>query len=123
VAQDQRQWEQAEKYYGKALEIQIEFNDRYSQASTYHNLGMVAQDQRQWEQAEKYLLKDLEISKEYNDEYGMGITLRSLSRLWETGERPELPAAIASVLGISAEYAEELLKQSRGIISFQPVPG
>ena len=43
VAQEQRQWAQAEQHYQQALAINIEFNDRYSQADTYHQLGMVAQ--------------------------------------------------------------------------------
>ena len=40
VAQEQRQWAQAEQYYQQALAIYIEFNDRYAQAATYHQLGM-----------------------------------------------------------------------------------
>jgi uncharacterized protein HemY len=47
VAQEQRQWEQAEDYYQKALQISIDFNDRYAQAGTYHQLGRVALEQRQ----------------------------------------------------------------------------
>ena len=30
VAQEQRQWQQAEQYYQQALQIKIEFNDRYT---------------------------------------------------------------------------------------------
>ena len=29
--------------------IEIDFNDRYEQAYTYHNLGIVAQKQGQWQ--------------------------------------------------------------------------
>jgi len=39
VAQEQRQWAQAEEYYRQALAIYVEFNDRYEQAGTYHQLG------------------------------------------------------------------------------------
>ena len=53
VAEEQRQWLEAERNYREALRIQVEFNDRYSQASTYHMLGMVAQAQRQWPEAER----------------------------------------------------------------------
>jgi len=52
VAQEQRQWAQAEEYYRQALAIKIEFNARYEQAATYHQLGSVAQEQRQRAQAE-----------------------------------------------------------------------
>lgn len=41
------------------MQIWIEYNDRYAQASTSHNLGVVAQEQRQWEQANDYLLQRL----------------------------------------------------------------
>jgi uncharacterized protein HemY len=40
VAQEQRQWAQAEQHYRDALSIYVEFNDRYAQAGTYHQLGM-----------------------------------------------------------------------------------
>jgi tetratricopeptide (TPR) repeat protein len=53
VAQEQRQFPQAEQYYQQALQIYIEYNDRYEQSMTYHQLGLVAQDQRQWQQAEQ----------------------------------------------------------------------
>jgi len=69
VAQEQRQWEQAEQYYQQALQLKIESNDRYNQASTYHNLGAVAQEQRQWEQAEQYYQQALQICIEYDDRY------------------------------------------------------
>jgi tetratricopeptide (TPR) repeat protein len=70
IAQEQRQWAQAEDYYRKALAIHIEFNDRYSQtskASTYHQLGRVAEEQRQWARAEDYYQKALAIFIEFND--------------------------------------------------------
>jgi tetratricopeptide (TPR) repeat protein len=47
-------WRAAERYYQRALEIKIEFSDRYSQGRTYHSLGIVAQAQRQWAAAERY---------------------------------------------------------------------
>ncbi|MBN1401465.1 MAG: CHAT domain-containing protein, partial [Anaerolineae bacterium] len=61
VAQEQRQWAQAEQSYQQALDIKIAFNDRYSQASTYHQLGIVAQAQRQWAQAEQSYQQALDI--------------------------------------------------------------
>src|SRR5262249_24614737 len=61
VAQEQRQWAQAEAYYQQALQIYVEYNDRYSQADTYHQLGRVAEEQRQWAQAEAYYRQALQI--------------------------------------------------------------
>ena len=83
VAQKQRQWAQAEQYYQQALQIFIEYNDRYAQASTYHNLGIVAQEQRQWEQAEAYYQQALQIYVEYNDRYKQASTYHQLGRVAE----------------------------------------
>ena len=110
VAQEQRQWAQAERYYQQALEIYIEFKDRYSQASTYHNLGRVAQEQRQWAQARDYFLKALTIAVEFNDEYRTGTRLGSLARLWQASEDRGLPAAVAAILEMSPQEAEKLLR-------------
>ena len=78
VAQEQRQWPQAERYYQHALQIYIDFNDRYSQAGTYHQLGSVAQEQRQWAQAERYYKDALQIKIEFNDRYSQASTYHQL---------------------------------------------
>jgi len=83
VAEEQRQWAQAEQYYQKALEIYVEFNDRYEQAGTYGQLGMVAQEQRQWAQAERHYQRALEISIEFNDRMGQARTHHQLGRVAE----------------------------------------
>ena len=67
----------------------MEFNDRYEQAQSYHNLGIVAAEQRQWEQAEGYYQKALEIYMEFNDRYEQAKTYHNLGvlakeqRQWE----------------------------------------
>ena len=74
MAQAQRQWPEAERYYKDALQIYIDFNDRYTQASTFHQLGIVAQEQRQWPEAERYYQHALEIKIEFNDRYSQAST-------------------------------------------------
>jgi hypothetical protein len=44
VAQELREYGEARQNYQQAIEIYIEFGDRYSQARTYHCLGSVAGD-------------------------------------------------------------------------------
>jgi tetratricopeptide (TPR) repeat protein len=83
VAEAQRQWQQAETYYQTALQIDIDFNDRYAQAKTYHNLGIVAQEQRQWQQAETYYQKALRICIEFDDRYTQASTYYQLGRVAE----------------------------------------
>ena len=81
VAQEQRQWKQAQEYHQNALQIYIEFNDWYSQADPYHMLGSVALEYRQWKQAEKYYQKALKIKIEFNDRYGRASTYHHLGRV------------------------------------------
>jgi tetratricopeptide (TPR) repeat protein len=93
VAQEQRQWEQAEQYYQLALQLFIQFNDRYSQASTYGQLAILAQKQRQWEQAEQYFHQALQFFIEFNDRneqvriYGQLGILAQDQRQWEQAEQ------------------------------------
>lgn len=94
----------------EALQITIDFNERYAQASTYHQLGRMAQAQRQWDQARDYFLRALPILVEFNDDHNASIVLRSLARLWQASGDTSLPAAIAPILKILAEEAEKLLQ-------------
>lgn len=93
VAQYQRQWEQAKKYYKKALKIKIESGDRHSQAATLLQLGIVVQELQQWEQAKKYYRKALEIYEEFNDRssqagaYNQLGVLAYYQRQWELAEQ------------------------------------
>jgi Tetratricopeptide repeat len=66
------------------LQLYIDFNDPYEQASTYHHLGMVAAEQRQWAQAREYFLRALEVFVFSEDTYSGIIVLRNLARLWQS---------------------------------------
>ncbi len=81
VAQDLRQYDQARDYYQQALEIKIEFGDRYSCASTYHQLGNVAQELRQYDQARDYYQQALEIKIEFGDRYSCASTYHQLGNV------------------------------------------
>jgi tetratricopeptide (TPR) repeat protein len=111
VAQEQRQWEQAEQYYQQALQIYIEYNGRYTQAGTYHQLGRVAEEQQQWKEACNYCLRSLEIVITFDDPYHQEMVLSSLARLWKASGDSNLPAAVATILGASVEETEKLLRE------------
>jgi len=108
VAEEQRQWPAAEQYYQKALAIYIEFKEKYSQAGTYHQLGIVAQEQ--WQQAQEYLLKALNLFAEFNDSHNVDITVRNLARLHQATNDDALTAAVAKVLEISVEEVLKMFK-------------
>jgi tetratricopeptide (TPR) repeat protein len=81
VAQEQRQWQQAEQYYQRALQLYSEYNDRYNQAPIYHQLGRVAQEQREFQQAEQYYQQALQLFIEYNDRYSQAPIYHNLGRV------------------------------------------
>ena len=78
VAEELREYEQARLYYQQALDIKIEFSDRFSQASTYHGLGMVAEELREYEQARLYYQQALDIKIEFSDRYSQASTYGQL---------------------------------------------
>lgn len=110
MAQEQKQWKKAEMYYQEALKIKIEYNDLYSQFFTYHSLGALAAQQQQWLQARDYYLKALSIIVKFEDEHKRVATLFNLARLWHESGDAGLPVAVAGVLKISPEEAEELMR-------------
>ena len=64
----------------------LRYNDRHSQASTYHQLGIVAQALREYEQARSHYQQALDIKIEYNDRYSQASTYSQLGLLSETLE-------------------------------------
>jgi tetratricopeptide (TPR) repeat protein len=114
VAAKQYQWEQAEIYFQQALQIYIEYNDRYEQAGAYRNLGLMTKKQCQREQARDYFLQSLQIFIAYNDSHNGNLNLRSLALLWKDSSDKDLLAAVATILGASAEETEKLLHEMLG---------
>ncbi|MBV8903790.1 MAG: tetratricopeptide repeat protein, partial [Acidobacteriia bacterium] len=111
VAQERRQWGEAEKHYREALRIYVEFHDRYMQGSTYHNLGRVAQEQRQWDEAGKNYREALRIFAEFNDQHSLAVTLRNIVSM--APERPGIPDWVAEILGVTADEVQKLFEAIR----------
>jgi tetratricopeptide (TPR) repeat protein len=59
IAQEQRDFAQAEQWYRKSLAIKEKLGDEHDAASTYHQLGRIAQEQRDFAQAEQWYRKSL----------------------------------------------------------------
>ncbi len=85
----------------------MEFNDRYAQAGTYGQLGILAAEQEQWTPATDYLLKALEIFIEFKDEYRVGVASRSLARVYQATADETIVQAVAGVLGVTGEEVRE----------------
>ena len=83
VAQEMREFSEARRNYQQALQIWIEFGDRYSSAKTYYGLGFLAEAQENYAEARANLHKALEIYVEYKDDYWAANAREVLERLPE----------------------------------------
>ncbi|MEH2199516.1 tetratricopeptide repeat protein [Nostoc sp.] len=87
VAEKQKQFEQAQSFYLKALKIKEDAGDLHKAASTYHNLGVLAQNQNKFDQALDYYLKALKIYQDAGDLYKSAGTYHQLGRLAQTQQQ------------------------------------
>ena len=100
----------AEGYYKKELRIYIDFNDRYEQAGTLGQLGLLAEAQSDWGQAIEYTLQTASIFAAYEDPQ-LEIALRALARLRQASGNPQIARQLAEELAISVAEGEALLAQ------------
>jgi tetratricopeptide (TPR) repeat protein len=107
-----RAWALAREHYNQALEIYIEYGDRYSQASTYYQLAMVAEATGDLENAKTDYLKDLEITIEFNDEHGLGISLQNAARFYRDHPDDAFLSEIAKLLGIETAELKHQINHS-----------
>jgi tetratricopeptide (TPR) repeat protein len=106
VAQEQRQWPDAERYYQHALALKIEFGDRYGQASTYHQLGAGGAGTRQW--AEQHYQQALALKIEFNERYAQAGTYHQLGRVAEEQRQwAEAELHYQQALAIYIEFNDE----------------
>ncbi len=85
IAQEKRQFDEAEDWYRKSLKISEKLNNEYRQAPTLHQLGIIAEERRQFDKAEDWYRKSLKINERLNDEHGQAATLHQLGMIAEEG--------------------------------------
>ncbi|MDB9388383.1 tetratricopeptide repeat protein [Microcystis aeruginosa] len=113
VEYELREWEQARSYYQQALEIDIEYGDRFSQANTLKGLGSVAHELREWEQAQSYYQQALEIEIEYGDRFSQASTLQYFGILaQELGEWEQARSYYQQAIEIYIEYGDHYFQAS-----------
>jgi tetratricopeptide (TPR) repeat protein len=107
VAEQLREYEQARAYYQQALDIYIEFGDRFSCASTYHQLGRFAQQLREYKQARAYYQQALDIFIEFGARYSCAATYHQLGRVAEElREYEQARAYYQQALDIYIEFGD-----------------
>ena len=83
IAQEKRQFDEAEQWYRKSLAIAKKLKDEYGQAQTLHQLGMLAQVRRQFDEAKQWYRKSLNLSEKLKGEYVQSLTLHQLGTIAE----------------------------------------
>jgi tetratricopeptide (TPR) repeat protein len=107
VAEELREYEQARAYYQQALDIKIEFGDRFSCAGTYHQLGIVAQQLREYEQARAYFQQALDIFLEFGDHYNFARIYHQLGIVaQQLREYEQARAYFQQALDIKIEFGD-----------------
>ena len=83
IAQEQRDFNKAEEYYQKSLEIKLRLHNIHGAAQTYHQLGNIATNQRDFKKAEKYYQESLKVSEKLNNLHGAATTYHQLGMVAE----------------------------------------
>ena len=108
-----REYEESKLNYKQAIAIFEEFNDRYSQAISYLQLGRVAEELREYEEAKNNLLQALNIWHEFKDEYSIKtFSIPSLSRLYQATQDDNLLQEISQISGITIEEVRQKLEST-----------
>ena len=105
VAQGLREYQEARRNYQQALDIKIEFCDRYEQAGTYHQLGRVAQELQEYEKARGNFQQALDIFVEFGARYEQAGTYNELGTVaQELREYGEARRNYQQALDIKVEF-------------------
>jgi tetratricopeptide (TPR) repeat protein len=81
IAQERRQFEEAERWYRQSLAIKERLGDEHGQASTLHQLGRLAQERGNVAEAVQFYERAETLLVRYNDPHSLGIVRRSLQRV------------------------------------------
>ncbi|MCP4655884.1 MAG: tetratricopeptide repeat protein [bacterium] len=108
IAQQRRDFDDAEMWYRKALAIFEDLGAEYRAAGAYNQLGITAQQRRDFDGAEKWYRKALAISEQLGDEHRAAITYYQLGRFAQ--ERRDFDGAekwYRKALAISEQLGDE----------------
>ena len=78
VAEERRDFEGAERWYRKSLDLELELGNQGGAATSYHQLGMVAEKRRDFESAELRYRQSLDLKLELGNQGGAASTYHQL---------------------------------------------
>ncbi|MGB7314331.1 MAG: hypothetical protein WA939_15475, partial [Nodosilinea sp.] len=99
-------------YYQQALDLYIEFGDRYEQASTLSQIGLLAEDLENLAEAGNYHLQDLQICVEFNDQNRAAFTLKNLQRVYQATQNEALLTEAAQILNTTPDELRQIFESS-----------
>ena len=76
------EYDNAFKYYSKALEINIKINNKQQQAAILGNMGVIMDTQGRYAEALTYYFQSLKIEEEINNERGQAVTLGNIGIIY-----------------------------------------
>ncbi|MBI3796026.1 MAG: CHAT domain-containing protein [Deltaproteobacteria bacterium] len=86
IAEERRQWEEAERWYRQSLAIAERIGNEHGQAGTLHQLGMIAEERGNPVEAERFYQQAEALFVRLNDPHSLSIVRASLQRV-RGGER------------------------------------
>jgi tetratricopeptide (TPR) repeat protein len=81
IAEERRDFEEAEDWYKKSLKISERLGNEHGAAITYHQLGRIAEERREFEEAKDWYKKSLKIEEQLGNEHGAAITYHQLGMI------------------------------------------
>jgi len=81
IAEERRDFDEAQKWYQKSLAIFEKLGNEHGAASTYHQLGRIAEERRDFDEAQKWYQKSLAIEEKLGNEHGAASSYGQLGLL------------------------------------------
>jgi len=86
ITEEQGQFEQAEKWYEKSLEIKEKQGNEHGAAQTYHQLGKLKFSKGDLELSVKLTLKGFSIFIKKNDNYSASIAFNQFIEIYQSAQ-------------------------------------
>jgi tetratricopeptide (TPR) repeat protein len=89
VFQEREEYEKAEEYYRKSVELRENLDSEYDVSATYHQLGTLAREREELEVAEKWYRKAVEAERRLGKKQSLAKTYYELGRLAQRRQKLE----------------------------------
>jgi hypothetical protein len=81
IAEERRQWEEAERWYRQSLAIEERISNEHGQALTFGQLGRLAEERGNTSDAERFYQQAEALFVRLSDPHNLSVARRSLQRV------------------------------------------